>query len=167
MLYRSIAKSLYADGKMVSPKGDHFSDIKNVGEGDESAGFIYILSSQSKDPRIHSISNLFKIGYATTPVAKRIANAANEPTYLMAPVNVVAEYECYNMNTQKFENLIHTVFKNVCIEVEIADLQGNMCKPREWFSVPIEQINTAIELIVNGQIVNYRYNSTSQKIELR
>lgn len=167
MLYRSIAKSLYADGKMVSPKGDHFSDIKNVGADDESAGFIYILSSQSEDPRINSISNLFKIGYATTPVAKRIASAANEPTYLMAPVNVVAEYECFNMNTQKFENLIHTVFKNVCIEVEIADLQGTMCKPREWFSVPIEQINTAIELIVNGQIVNYRYNSTTQKIELK
>ena len=167
MLYRSIAKSLYADGKMVSPKGDHFSDIKNVGEDDESAGFIYILSSQSEDPRINSISNLFKIGYATTSVAKRIANAANEPTYLMAPVNVVAEYDCYNMNTQKFENLIHTVFKDVCIDVEIADLQGNMCKPREWFSVPIKQINTAIELIVNGQIVNYRYNSTTQKIELR
>ena len=152
---------------MVSPKGDHFSDIKNVDEGDESAGFIYILSSQSKDPRIHSISNLFKIGYATTPVAKRIANAANEPTYLMAPVNVVAEYECYNMNTQKFENLIHTVFKGVCIDVEIADLHGNMCKPREWFSVPLDQINTAIDLIVNGQIVNYRYNSTTNKIELR
>lgn len=167
MLYRSIAKSLYADGKMVSPKGDHFSDIQNVGEDDESAGFIYILSSQSQDPRIHSISNLFKIGYSTTPVAKRIANAANEPTYLMAPVNVVAEYECYNMNTQKFENLIHTVFKDVCIDVEIADSHGVMCKPREWFSVPIKQINTAIELIVNGQIVNYRYNSITQKVELR
>lgn len=84
----------------------------------------------------------------------------------MAPVEVVASYECYNMNTQKFENLVHTVFKSVCIDVEVADLQGNMCKPREWFSVPLEQINTAIDLIVNGQIVNYRYNSTTKKIEL-
>jgi len=42
-----------------------------------------------------------------------------------------------------------------------------MCKPREWFSVPLEQINTAIKLIVNGQIVNYRYNSTTQQVELR
>ncbi len=56
--------------------------------------------------------------------------------------------------------------KLVCIDVEIADLQGNMCKPREWFSVPLEQINTAIKLIVNGQIVNYRYNSTTQQVEL-
>ena len=167
MLYRSIAKSLYADGKMVSPVGEYFSDNKNVDEEDQAAGFIYILSSESEDPRIHSISNLFKIGYATTPVAKRIANAANEPTYLMAPVNVVAEYECYNMNTQKFENLIHTVFKDVCLDIEIADSHGVMCKPREWFSVPLEQINKAIELIGNGQIVNYRYNSTTNKIELR
>ena len=165
MLLRSLATELYKDesGRRIIPTELNFE----INEEDQSAGFIYILSSQSQDPRINSISNLFKIGYATTPVAKRIANAANEPTYLMAPVNVVAEYECYNMNTQKFENLIHTVFKDVCIDVEIADLQGTMCKPREWFSVPIEQINTAIELIVNGQIVNYRYNSTTNKIELR
>jgi hypothetical protein len=167
MLYRSLAKSLYADGKIVSPVGEHFLNIKNVDEDDQSAGFIYILSSQSQDPRIQSISHLFKIGYSTTPVAKRIANAKNEPTYLMAPVSVVAEYECYNMNTQKFENLIHTVFKDVCIDVEIADLHGNKCRPREWFSVPLEQVNTAIELIVNGQIVNYRYNSMTKKVELR
>jgi hypothetical protein len=165
MLLRSLATELYKDesGRRIIPTELDFE----INEEDQSAGFIYILSSQSQDPRIHSINNLFKIGYSTTPVAKRIANAANEPTYLMAPVNIVAEYECYNMNTQKFENLIHTVFKKVCIDLEIADLQGNMCKPREWFSVPIQQINTAIELIVNGQIVNYRYNSTSQKIELR
>jgi len=166
MLYRSLAKALYADGKIVSPVGEYFADIKNINEDDESAGFIYILSSQSQDSRIRSIPNLFKIGYSRTPVKKRIANAVNEPTYLMAPVEVVASYECYNMNTQKFENLVHTVFKDVCIDVEVADLQGNMCKPREWFSVPLEQINTAIDLIVSGQIVNYRYNSTTKKIEL-
>ena len=167
MLYRSLAKVLSKEGKIVSPKGEYFSDIKSINEEDESAGFIYILSSKSQDARIQSIPNLFKIGYSRTPVKKRIANAANEPTYLMAPVEIVANYECYNMNTQKFENLVHTVFRDVCIDVEIADLQGNMCKPREWFSVPLEQINTAIDLIVNGQIVNYRYNSTIRKIELK
>ncbi|MFK5949220.1 MAG: hypothetical protein QM500_10685 [Methylococcales bacterium] len=58
MLYRSIAKSLYADGKMVSPVGEYFSDSKNVDEEDQAAGFIYILSSESKDPRIHSIEGV-------------------------------------------------------------------------------------------------------------
>lgn len=167
MLYRSLAKVLSKEGKIVSPKGEYFSDIKSINEEDESAGFIYVLSSKSQDARIQSIPNLFKIGYSRTPVKKRIANAANEPTYLMAPVEIVANYECYNMNTQKFENLVHTVFRDVCIDVEIADLQGNMCKPREWFSAPLEQINTAIELIVNGQIINYRYNSATKKIDLK
>lgn len=167
MLYRSLAKVLSKEGKIVSPKGEYFSDIKSINEEDESAGFIYILSSKSQDTRIQAIPNLYKIGYSRTPVKKRIANAANEPTYLMAPVEIVANYECYNMNTQKFENLVHTVFRDVCIDVEVADSQGNMCRPREWFSVPLEQINTAIDLIVNGQIVNYRYNSTTKKIELK
>jgi hypothetical protein len=166
MLHRSLYKQLLKDGKTVS----NIKEVESTGElaeSDASTGFIYILSSQSQNPRIHSINNLFKIGYATTPVAKRIANAAKEPTYLMAPVNIVAEYECYNMNTQKFENLIHTVFKNVCIDVEIADLQGNMCKPREWFSVPLDQIDIAVNLIVTGQIINYRYNRELKLIELK
>lgn len=167
MLYRSLAKSLYADGKIVTPVGEHFAEIKTINNEDRSAGFIYVLSSASEDPRIKSIQNLFKIGYSTTPVEKRIANAKNEPTYLMAPVNVVAEYECYNMNTQKFENLIHTVFKDVCLDIEIADLSGNVCKPREWFSVPIEQVNTAVELISTGQIVNYRYNVDLKSFKLK
>lgn len=167
MLYRSLAKSLYADGKIVTPVGNHFADVKSISDDDQSAGFIYVLSSESEDPRIKSIPHLFKIGYATTPVSKRIANASKEPTYLMTPVKVVAEYECYNMNTQKFENLIHTVFKDVCLDIEIADLQGNMCRPREWFSVPIEQVNLAVQLIVTGQIVNYRYNKVAKRLELK
>ena len=42
-----------------------------------------------------------------------------------------------------------------------------MCKPREWISVPIEQINTVLELIATEQIVNYRYNMALNRIELK
>lgn len=164
MLLRSLATELYKDesGRRIVPT---VLDL-DIHDEDVSTGFIYVLQSKSQNLRIRSIPNLFKIGYSTTPVVKRIANAANEPTYLMAPVEVVAEYECYNMNTQKFEYLIHSVFKDVCIDIEISDLKGNICKPREWFSVPIEQINIAVQLIVNGQIVHYRYNTGSKQIEL-
>lgn len=167
MLYRSLAKSLYADGKIVSPVGEYFSDLKKIDNQDKTSGFIYILSSKSEDPRIQSIPNLFKIGYSSTPVEKRIANATREPTYLMAPVELIASYECYNMNTQKFENLVHTVFKDVCLDIEIIDTQGKACRPREWFSVPLDQINIAIGLIASGQIINYRYNSATRKLELK
>jgi hypothetical protein len=33
-----------------------------------------------------------------------------EPTYLMAPVKIEAEYKTFNMNTQKFEQLLHNFF---------------------------------------------------------
>lgn len=165
MLHRSLYKQLLKGGKTVSDVSEEKSST-DVNDDDASTGFIYVLTSKSQDFRICSYPNLFKIGYSTTPVAKRIANAANEPTYLMAPVEIVAEYECYNMNTQKFENLIHTVFKDVCLDIEIADSSGNKCKPREWFSVPLDQVNLAINLIVSGQIVNYRYNYKSQILEL-
>lgn len=166
MLHRSLYKQLLKGGKTVSETIGN-SEIKELNETDKSTGFIYVLSSESQDSRISAIPNLFKIGYSTTPVAKRIANASKEPTYLMAPVNVIAEYECFNMNTQKFENLIHTVFKDVCLDIEIADHNGNVCKPREWFCVPIEQVNTAIDLLVSGQIVNYRFDKTKQEIVLK
>ncbi len=38
---------------------------------------------------------LHKIGVTKGSVQQRIANAENEPTYLLAPVKVVAEFEIY------------------------------------------------------------------------
>ena len=37
----------------------------------------------------------------------------------MAPVRIVAVYETYNMNTQKFEQLIHKFFGKVCLNIDI------------------------------------------------
>src|SRR3546814_4238732 len=41
------------------------------------------------------------------PVASRIANARNDPTFLLADVEIVAEYRLYNINRTKLERLIH------------------------------------------------------------
>ena len=43
-----------------------------------------VLKSKSSDARIQAIADLYKIGYCTEPVEERIANAEQEPTYLMA-----------------------------------------------------------------------------------
>lgn len=172
MLYRSLAKSLYQDGKIVSDTNEEsdsnfYKNFGGVTEEDNSTGFIYVLKSQSTDSRIQSIDHLYKIGFSTTTVKKRIANAAKEPTYLMAPVEVVAEYQAFNINAQKFENLLHTFFGKACLELEVADKDGLLHKPREWFVAPIDLIQQAIQLLVNGQILHYRYDTYSKKIELR
>lgn len=172
MLYRSLAKILYTNGKIVSPHIDSASDDLTKGfniitDEDEVAGFIYILKSKSTDPQIQEIDNLFKIGYSTTDVQTRIKNATKEPTYLMAPVLLVAEYTCYNMNPQKFEQLLHIFFGKSCLDVDVHDLQGKRHTPKEWFIAPMNVIERAIELIISGEIVKYRYNSEQETIVFR
>lgn len=162
MYLRSLAAALWKDptsGHVVDAnQPDLIDEHSNVTNDDQISGYIYILQSLSENPDIKSVNNLFKIGYSTTPVEKRLVNALKEPTYLMAPVKTVSIYQCYNMNTQKFENLIHTFFGNACLDVEIVDLNGKVCKPREWFIAPLASIELAIKLLINGEIVHYRYD---------
>jgi len=163
MMYQSLYKALHSNGKMVTHNIDKlnegfvekFSDIQTE---DKAAGYLYILKSLSSDSRVCDIKDLYKIGYSTIAVEDRIKNAANEPTYLMAPVSIVGVWKCYNMNPQKFEQLIHTFFGKTCLEVDVININGKRCTPREWFIVPIEIIEQAIEMIINGNIVDYRYD---------
>lgn len=171
MLSRSLAKALDKSGKTVTQTEDEINDEfqKNLGvvkEEDTLAGYIYVLKSQSKNAEIQNLQHLYKVGFSTTTVEKRISNAAKEPTYLMAPVSIVAEYYAYNMNTQKFESLIHRFFADVCLDVEVADHKGKMHQPREWFIAPLDAINRAIELIVSSQIQHYRYDAHNKEIVL-
>lgn len=169
MLKRSVEKILYANGKVVTENIDKVNEdfIENfsaITEEDEEAGYIYVLKSRSTDNRITSIQNLFKIGYSKTEVTERIKNAEKEPTYLMAPVDYIAGWKCYNMNPQKFEQLIHNFFGNSCLEIDVFDEKGKRYTPREWFIAPIEVIEQTIELIINGKVINYKYDAENMTI---
>jgi hypothetical protein len=165
MLLRSFGKGLYEDGYFVSLQDDRVLDkLLPVSKDDTKTGYIYVLESLSNDDKISSIKNLYKIGYSTTDVKERIKNAINEPTYLMAPVRIVTVYEAYNMNTQKFEQLIHRFFGKVCLNVDIFGDDGKRYAPREWFILPLDIIEQVIELIITGEIVNYRYDEKSEEL---
>ena len=82
----------------------------------------------------------------------------------MAPVHHVSSYKCYNINTQKFENLLHTFFGKACLDIEITDSVGKICKPREWFVASLKDIQMAIQLLISGEIVHYRFDELSQTI---
>ena len=167
MLLRSLATELYKDetGRRVMPKlASSIDELAGITEDDQATGYIYILQSLSENLDIKDEVDLYKIGYSTTSIEKRIANAAKEPTYLMAPVKIVAGYQCYNMNAQKFENLIHTFFGKACLDIEIADERGQLCRPREWFIAPLKSIEMAIQLLINGEIVHYRYDKAQQDV---
>lgn len=165
MLLRSLGKRLKDAGKMVTPRdGEELSGLNQISKDDESTGYIYVLKSKSQDDRIQSMANLFKIGFSSTEIRERIKNAENEPTYLMAPVSLVSAYETYNMNPYKLEQLLHRFFGNSCLNLDIQGNDGKAHRPREWFIAPIDVIENAIELIISGAIVDYRYDADIEKI---
>lgn len=160
VLLRSLGKRLSDVGYAVKDN----SDIVDVEEGDSETGYIYVLKSLSENPRIAATKSLFKIGFSTTSVEERIKNAQQDPTYLMAPVSIVATYKCFNMNPQRFERLIHRFFSSSCLDLEVTDSNGMGYVPKEWFIAPIMVINKAIDLIIKGEIVNYSYDKDMELI---
>lgn len=166
MLLRSLARELYKDGRRVTELDENALNAMLVTDDDKAAGFIYVLRSLSEHPDIKAIPNLYKIGLARRSIETRIQNAANEPTYLMAPVALVSTFQCYNVNLPKLENLLHRFFDPATVKVQVTDTQGNYHTPQEWFSVPIETIETAVRLLISGEIVNYRYDSATGHVLL-
>lgn len=172
MLFRSLGKQIQKSGKLVTHSIDTdesalFNSVNAVNEEDIETGWIYILKSKSTDSKITSIKDLYKIGYSATEVKERIKNAKNESTYLMADVQIISTYKCYNINPQKFEQLLHRFFAEVCLNIDVFDRNGRRITPREWFVVPLNVIDKVIHLILNGEIVNYNYDVESQKIHLK
>ena len=165
MLLRSLGKGLYEDGYFVSEHEDRImDDLNQINKEDNQNGYIYILKSLSNDDRITTKRNLYKIGFSTTNVETRIKNAKQDPTYLMADVQIVSAYEVYNVNPHKLEQLIHQFFGNSCLDIDIIDGDGKLHRPREWFIAPLSVIEEAIELIVSGEIVNYRFDTSTDRI---
>ena len=169
MLKRSVEKILYANGKVVSENVEKANEnfiekFSNITENDKAAGYIYVLRSKSNDKRIIEIDNLYKIGYSKDAVEERIKNAEKDPTYLMAPVRIICSWKCYNMNPQKLEQLLHNFFGNACLNIDIYDENKQRHAPREWFVAPLGIIEQAIELIISGDVIKYKYDQINLKI---
>jgi len=166
MFLQSLRKSLQDhDGWIVSEKNSSLEYISP--EKDTHTGFIYVLKSLSDDEKIKNIQNLFKIGFSAMPIEDRIKKATEDPTFLMAPVKIVMTFECYNFNPQKLEQLLHSFFGSSCINIDIFDANNKRYAPREWFIAPLDVIEEAIKLIIDGGIVNYKYDSEQEKIILK
>ena len=162
ILLQTLRKNVVADGYAITPKVEEveqgFFSTEDIGDEDLVTGYIYVLRSLSEDLTIKSQNNLYKIGFSTTAVEERIANAVNEPTYLMAPVEIVASYKVVNLHSQRFEDMIHQILKPVQFHLTVFDHKGEEHHPKEWFVVPLNVVDAIIEKIMDGSIVDYTYN---------
>ncbi len=160
MLMRSLQRALNKDDagrRILDPEaGPLFSGEAEA--GDEASGTIYVLRSHSDHPLVSEHRDLVhKIGVTNMAVEKRIAGARLQPTFLMADVEIVAEYHLFNINRTKLERLVHRVFGAAQIDITIADRFGKSVIPREWFLVPLDAIDEAVKRMKDGSITRYRY----------
>lgn len=166
ILLRSLARALYEDGRIITENADETLNIfEGVDEEDQESGYIYILRSLSSDPEVSQMTNLFKIGFSKQPVEERIKRAEVDPTYLMAPVEIVETYKCFNLNPQKFEHLLHRFFSKARVDAEVVDKKQEKYIPGEWFVVPLGVIDQAVRLIINGEVVHYKYDHINEAID--
>lgn len=165
MLERSLEASLYKDGRRVTELSEDLLKHLMVTTDDAKSGHIYVLRSLSQAPEIAAVPNLYKIGLARKSIEQRIRNAASEPTYLLAPVALVATYQLFNVNLPKVERLLHRFFDAATVKVQVKDGAGSYTTPKEWFSVPLEVIEDAVHLLISGEIVAHRYNADTEQIE--
>jgi hypothetical protein len=167
VLQRSFQRALHRDETarlITNPSaGPLFADEPE--EDDLASGTIYVLRSKSDNPVFAANRHvLHKIGVTGGKVETRLANAALDPTFLLADVEIIATYELYNINRIKLENVIHRVFDPAQLDIELRDRFGNPVKPREWFLVPLFVVNEVVERIKDGSITQYIYDPTGARL---
>jgi hypothetical protein len=167
VLLRSLQRALHRDGagrRITEPAAGPLFASK-AEEGDLASGTIYVVRSKSDHPEIVANRDLIhKIGVTGGKVETRISNAALDPTYLLADVEIVATYRLFNINRSKLENLIHRVLSAARLEFSIKDRFGNVVTPREWFLVPLTVVNEIVERIRDGSIAAYQYDRNTASL---
>ncbi|WP_282067506.1 GIY-YIG nuclease family protein [Bacillus pumilus] len=154
ILLRSFASNLFdktRHGRMVT---EVMSDVMGETTVEERAteylttGYIYVVKSLSSNPEISKYQNLYKIGFASGSVKKRISNAENEATYLYAPVKIVATWEVQNFSGRKLETVIHHRFTDKQLQISIPTANGKIDNPKEWYIVSLDEIEANINDII-------------------
>ena len=132
----------------------------------ELSGTIYVARSLSTVQEIaENRMILHKIGVTSQQISRRIADARNDATFLMAPVEIVATYELKNLSRSKVESLLHRFFEAARpAELSVTDRLGKKIHPREWFYVLPEHVGQAAKLIEERRLHEYRYDRQLQLI---
>lgn len=153
-LRNGLIASLYGSrqrgggGKIVTEPDNKFE----LGANDQITGYVYVLKSLSNNADVKRIQEdhpLYKVGFTSGTVERRIANAENESTYLYGPVKVVAEYQVINLNPEALETALHHALSQYRLDVDIKAANGKIIHPREWFVVDFETINDIINEIMS------------------
>lgn len=166
LLLRSFASRLYRFGKTVTePEAKTRMEVEEQ-LGAES-GFVYVARSLSEDAQVQAIPDLHKIGFTTGSAESRVTDAIGSATFLDAPVKLVETFELPRSIAGKIETLLHRFFAAAQIDAWFERQGLLVADAREWFSVPLEAIEEAMELIQSEGIQSYEYDPDKRSVKLR
>jgi T5orf172 domain len=154
-LLRSFASLLYNDdnGRRITDPVAGPLFTAEPDEGDVQTGHIYVARTLSKDQHIAQHSGrMVKIGVTGGDVHRRVADAVNDATFLLAPAAIITSFTLYNVNRSRLEGLLHRFFDPVRADIEITDRFGKAVRPREWFFATPDHITEVVRRIQDGSI---------------
>lgn len=154
-LLRSFASLLYNDenGRRITDPVAGPLYAAELAEADVQTGHIYVARTLSKDQHIAANApRMLKIGVTGGDVHRRIADAENDPTFLLSPAAIVTSFTLYNVNRSRLENLLHRFFDPVRADIEITGRFGKAVRPREWFFATPDQVTEVVRRIQDGSI---------------
>ena len=76
----------------------------------------------------------------------------------------MSETPIYGYAASKIENIVQSFFAAKRLEIEIADKNGYLVKPKEWFSVPLDIIHLSINLLSENKLKDFVYDAQNDQI---
>lgn len=78
-----------------------------------------------------------------------------------------ALWQVYDTNGRSVEGVLHAFFYDQRVKVSSKAANDNLYKATEWFNVPLDEIEKAINLVIAGDIKNYRMDNAAGKVVLK
>lgn len=172
MLIRSLATAQYKyenSYQLLVTDPDWMDDelAKNFGDDRQLTGVIYVAKLTETPSNLKHYKQLHKIGFSTLTGEARTKHSIRDTAFLQQPVDIIAEWQVYDANARSVESVLHAFFYDQRIKVSSKAGDDNIYKATEWFNVPLDEIEKVINLVIAGDIKNYRMDGVDGKVVLK
>ncbi|ALF60584.1 GIY-YIG nuclease family protein [Psychrobacter urativorans] len=172
MLIRSLATAQYKyenSYQLLITDPDWMDDelAKSFGDDRQLTGVIYVAKLTDTPSTLAHYKHLHKVGFSTLTGEARTKHSIRDTAFLQQPVDIIAEWQVYDANARSVEGVLHAFFYDQRVKVSLKAANDNLYKATEWFNVPLDEIEKAINLVIAGDIKNYRMDGTAGKVVLK
>ena len=140
---------------------------KNFGDDRQLTGVIYVAKLTETPNTLAHYKHLHKVGFSTLTGEARTKHSVRDTAFLQQPVDIIAEWQVYDANARSVEGVLHAFFYDQRVKVSLKAANDNLYKATEWFNVPLAEIEKAINLVIAGDIKDYRMDGAAGKVVLK